>query len=330
MSAKSAGAAAPRGKDGAAAKTVRAVLEGVEGAPRGRSILPTGFSPLDDALGGGLRSGTLTLVGGVPGVGKTVAAMQWARTMARSGYSVVYACYEHDEPTLLGRLLLSELGDVASSDVRATSAEVRRMMWGLATGAVSLADALEGNAAVQEAHARLQEYGEQLWLHASSPIRTDMDALDALLPAGSEGRAVLFVDYLQKIPSAPGDAAVGLKDIAMQRDVAVIAIVAGDQAGLHRRRFRMQHLESAAALTYEADMVLLLNDKYAAVSKRHTAYDTVRAETFKQQVVLTIEKNREGPTGVNLGYRKDFLHYRFDPHGEHVEEQLVDEVIFLE
>ncbi|MFQ5555367.1 MAG: DnaB-like helicase C-terminal domain-containing protein [Acidimicrobiia bacterium] len=330
MSAKAAGGSGPQGKNVATARTVQAVLAGVESQPRGRSILPTGFSPLDDALGGGLRSGTLTLIGGVPGVGKTIAAMQWARSMARSGYGVVYACYEHDEPTLLGRLLLSELGDIAATDVRATSSEVRRMMWGLATGAVSLADASEGNEAVQAAHAGLQEYGDQLWLHASSPVRTDVDTLDALVPEGSEGKAVLFVDYLQKIPTDPGHAAIGLKDMAMRRDIAVIAIVAGDQAGLHRRRFRMQHLESAAALTYEADMVFLLNDKYAAVSKRHTAYDTVRAETFKQQVVVTIEKNREGPTGVNLGYKKDFLHYRFDPRGEHVEEQLVDEVIFLE
>ena len=38
--------------------------------PRGRTILPTGFYPLDESLGGGLRSGTLTLLGGIPGVGK--------------------------------------------------------------------------------------------------------------------------------------------------------------------------------------------------------------------------------------------------------------------
>ncbi len=293
--------------------------------------MPTGYSPLDDALGGGFRSGTLTLVGGVPGVGKTVAALQWARAMASSGYGVVYyACYEHDEPTLLGRLLLAELGDLASNEGMSTSSEVRRVMWGLATGAVELAEASAGNLMVRAAHARLESYSDRLWLHASSPVRNDVATLEAMLPTGSEGKAVLFVDYLQKVPGDPGEAAVGLKDIAMERDIAVIAIVAGDQAGLHRRRFRLQHLESAASLTYEADVVLLLNDKYSAVSKRHTAYDTVRAEKFKQQVVLTIEKNREGPTGVNLGFTKDFLHYRFHPAGEHVEEQLVDEVIFLE
>lgn len=312
------------------AKTVQSVLAGAAEEPRGRSISPSGFHPLDDALGGGLRSGTLTLLSGVPGVGKTVAAMQWARAMAVSGYGVIYACYEHDEPTMLGRLLLSELGDLVAAEKLSSSSELRRLMWGLATGAVELSDAAAGNLMIRTSHARLESYADHLWLHASSPIRTDLDALDAMVPADSPGKAVLFVDYLQKVPSDPGETAVGLKDIAMEHDIAVVAVVAGDQAGLHRRRFRMQHLESAAALAYEADVVLLMNDKYTAVSKRHTAYDSVRAETFKQEVVLTIEKNREGPTGVNMGYKKDFLHYRFDPEGEHVEEQLVDEVIFLE
>ena len=311
-------------------KSVHTILETVARQPRGRSIVPTGFDLLDDALFGGLRSGTLTLIGGVPGVDKTIAAMQWARSIARSGYRVVYACYEHDEPTMLGRLLLSELGDLSAGEGPNASSEVRRLLWGLATGAVDLGEAAAGNLMVRAAHANLQSYGDRLWLHASSPVRTDPYALDDMLVPGIEGKGVLFVDYLQKVPREPGAVAVALKDIAMERDVAVIAIVAGESTGLHRRRFRMQDLESAAALSYEADSILLLNEKYSAVSKRHTAFDTVRAETFKQEIVFTIEKNREGPTGVHLGFKKDFVHYRFHPNGERVEEQLVDEIVFLE
>lgn len=318
------------GREVISARSVQEVLAAVSQRPRGRSIMPTAFSPLDDALLGGLRSGTLTLIGGVPGVGKTVAAMQWARSMAERGYHVVYACYEHDEATLLGRLLLAQLGDLAQREGLTTSSDVRRLMWGLATGAVDLAEAAAGNLMVRAAYAQVESYGDRLWLHASSPTRTDTKMLDSMIPEGHEGRAVLFIDYLQKVPGGPAEVAVRLKDMAMERDIAVVSIVAGEQAGLNRRRFRMQHLDTAGPLSYEADVVFLINDKYAAVSKRHTAYDTVRAETFKQQVVLTIAKNREGPTGGNLGFTKDFVHYRFDPAGEHVEEQLIDEVIFIE
>ncbi len=37
--------------------------------------IPTGFTPLDDILNGGLRSGELMMVGGTFGVGKTIWAL---------------------------------------------------------------------------------------------------------------------------------------------------------------------------------------------------------------------------------------------------------------
>lgn len=47
--------------------------------------LPTGIPPLDDLLNGGLRPGTLTVIGARPGVGKTVIGLQVAIHAARSG-----------------------------------------------------------------------------------------------------------------------------------------------------------------------------------------------------------------------------------------------------
>src|SRR5207249_1021390 len=67
--------------------------------------ISTHFDPFDAVLGGGIRSGDLILVGGMPGVGKTVVTLQWARNMAISGETAIYACYEHEESALLGRLL---------------------------------------------------------------------------------------------------------------------------------------------------------------------------------------------------------------------------------
>ena len=73
--------------------------------PSQQVVLPTGFDPLDDVLAGGIRQGEVVLLGGKPGVGKTIASLQWARAMAQRGVVAVYLCYEHDEVTLLTRLL---------------------------------------------------------------------------------------------------------------------------------------------------------------------------------------------------------------------------------
>jgi len=43
--------------------------------------LPTGFSPLDEVLNGGVRPGELLIVGGPFGVGKTILGLQMARNV---------------------------------------------------------------------------------------------------------------------------------------------------------------------------------------------------------------------------------------------------------
>jgi replicative DNA helicase len=65
---------------------------------------PTGFSPLDAYLSGGVRSGELVLVGGPQGFGKTTWVLQVLRNIVAGGDHGVYFSYEHDESTILERL----------------------------------------------------------------------------------------------------------------------------------------------------------------------------------------------------------------------------------
>lgn len=72
---------------------------------------PLGIPPLDDLLGGGLTDGTLTLIAGLSGVGKSALACQAVRhaALARDlpGY---YAPLEGDQRTALSRVLSAETG----------------------------------------------------------------------------------------------------------------------------------------------------------------------------------------------------------------------------
>jgi len=61
------------------------------------------------------------------------------------------------------------------------------------------------------------------------------------------------------------------------------------------------------------------------VSRLHLAYDSTRAPEFRDQVVFSIEKNRNGLADVHLEFRKDFANHRFDPSGRWVSERLWDE-----
>ncbi|HUP75252.1 MAG TPA: DnaB-like helicase C-terminal domain-containing protein [Acidimicrobiales bacterium] len=294
----------------------------------------TGFSPLDGVLNGGIRAGDLLLIGGKPGQGKTIAALQWARHMALTGHTAVFACYEHDEITVLIRLLACELGEVIAEAGAVDEIRLDRLRAGLravSTGTARVREVLDSDVMLLDAEARLRVYAEKLILLRASGTRTDLPALARLVDECGGERTALFVDYLQKVPVRPEPpeeaervkrVAEGLKELALGARIAVVAVAAADRLGLTSKRLRLHHMRGSTALAYEADAAVVLNDKIAVVAKAHLAYDTTRSEEFRRRVVFSVEKNRNGPSDVELEFEKDFANFRFNPVGRWVAERL--------
>jgi replicative DNA helicase len=333
-----------------APRTVFSVLSGLEDelqAGQGKTFVPvpSGLGQLDHVLGGGIRAGDLILIGGSPGVGKTIATLQMARNIALSGGTAIYACYEHEESALLGRLLALELGEIpGSGDFDDHLEQMRLGLQEIASGGTrSVQDVLQGEGLVSRAYEHIESYGHRLWLVRASGAHTTIEALENMvkerMAAEPNSNIVLFVDYLQKVavhPEPPVEAekitqvTEQLKDMALSYKIPIVCVVAADKEGLQSRRLRLHHLRGSSALMYECDVAIILNDKFNTVSKVHLAYDPVRAETFKDWVVFTVEKNRGGPNLLDLEFRKDFLHFRFDPDGGLVQEKLIDERVYSE
>jgi replicative DNA helicase len=320
------------------ALAVLAELHQVERAPAQQSVLLTGFDPLDDVLGGGIRHGELVLLGGKPGAGKTIAALQWARTMAQQGVVAVYLCYEHDDITLLSRLLACELGEMvaaaAPGQLGLRYDELEARLRDVAAGAITLREAVDSDPLIDQAQRRLAVYADRLVLVTGSGAHTDVPAIGGVT-RGYEGQPVaLFVDYVQKVPVFPavpaerervGRVIESLKQLALDQKLAVIVIAAADQEGLDARRLHLRHFRGSTALAYEADAVVVLNDKLAVVSRVHVAHSPQRADEFRRQTVFSVEKNRNGTPDVHLEFEKDFSHYRFHPRGRWVAERLWSE-----
>lgn len=76
---------------GAAAR-VPVALESVTASAAQR--IPTGVSELDRVLGGGLVRGSLVLLAGEPGIGKSTLLLQAAASLAAAGTPVLYVCAE--------------------------------------------------------------------------------------------------------------------------------------------------------------------------------------------------------------------------------------------
>jgi replicative DNA helicase len=309
-------------------------------SPAGR-VWPTGFEPLDPYLGGGVRSRELTLLVGPQGLGKTTFAIQIVRNVVASGRPALLFSFEHDTTTLLERFIALEAGLAHGID----AVPLRRIREAMETpeGGGGLADRLDGTPGGAEAVAAVQAYGPRLFLHRSSGGSTTLavirDEVDAVIAQTGEAPLVV-VDYLQKVAtpedgSVVGDVAEhaveGLKDLALERDLPVLAIVAADMEGVHQgRRTMMHHMRGSSALAYEADVILVMNDKFDVVARHHLVYNTANAERFRDFVVVSIEKNRSGLDRIDLEFRKRFEQSRFDADGDAVSEQLVDERVFVD
>jgi replicative DNA helicase len=275
------------------------------------SVQPSGFPMLDAYLDGGLRGGELTLIGGAQGLGKTTLALQMLTHSALSGTGGVVISFEHDAPSLLARLIASVAPEAHDLDALSTN-RVRAALELADDSAGGLADRLAEIPGGAEALSAFGEVAERLLVHQATGSTTDLPTIaavvrDAMVRLG--GTPLVVVDYLQKVPvpgsRAPEDEQVtdvveGLKDLAVETGCPVVAIVAAEKEALAAgTRLRLHHLRGSSALAYEADVVLLLHDKYDIVARHHLVFNTSGAERFRSWAVLSIEKNRSGLQGVD-------------------------------
>ena len=306
--------------------------------------VPLGFTPLDKTIGTGLRTGELLLIGGAQGTGKTTMALQMARNVASGGQAnVLYICFEHDELYLLNRLIAAEscLMRLPQTNGALKIQEVRKEIlgsWGSETGEPAQ---LAANARLRPSLDRIARYGQNLFLLRGSQTAGTIEGIRQLVrqhrELSGDRRLLVVVDYLQKVPVIPEPPTEsekvtfvvnGLKDIALAEDVPMIAIVAADKEGLKASRLRNYHLRGSSAINYEADIIVILNEKYHIVAKVNIEFNPYQAQRFREWVVLSVEKNRGGQDAVDMEFEKHFEFSCFDPNGRVVQEKLIEERLY--
>ncbi len=306
--------------------------------------VPLGFTPFDKTIGNGLRAGELLLIGGAQGTGKTTMALQMARNVASGGQAnVLFLCFEHDEQYLLNRLVAMEsaLAHLPHRTGAIKIQDVRREILGTWMADGSGASQLADNPRLRPSLDRIARYGQNLFLLRGSQTASTIDNIRRLVQQhralSGDRRLLVIVDYLQKVPQIPEPASEtekvtfvvnGLKDIALSEEVPVIAIVAADKEGLKASRLRNFHLRGSSAINYEADIILILNEKYHIVAKVNIEFNPYQAQRFRDWIIVSVEKNRGGQDNVDLEFEKHFEFSCFDPNGRTVQEKLIEERLY--
>jgi replicative DNA helicase len=306
--------------------------------------VPLGFGLLDKTIGGGLRAGELLLIGGAQGTGKTTMAMQMARNVASSGQAnVLYICFEHEEQYLLNRLVALEscLAHLPQKTGAIKIQDVRKEIMASWMGEGQGGSGLTANQKLRPSLDRIARYGQNLFLMRGSQTATTVENIRKLVQQhrvlSGDRRLMVVVDYMQKVPVFPEPITEsekvtyvvnGLKDIALSEQVPMISIVAADKEGLKAQRLRNHHLRGSSAINYEADIILIINEKYQVVAKVNIEFNPYQAQRFRDWVIVSVEKNRGGQDNIDLEYEKHFEYSCFDPNGRTVQEKLIEERLY--
>jgi replicative DNA helicase len=239
----------------------------------GMNGVPCGLPYLDNLIGGFQRS-DLTIIGARPGVGKTALALNFALHAAEHGYAVGFVSAEQPAEQVTQRML-AMLGRIPAYKLR-TPTLLQEEEWQRLTAAT----------------AKLRDLNIKI-VDASAPT-IDQVARDVEI-IGSD---IVFVDYVQRL-KAPGSSsydrvsnvALGLKEVARDRDVPVIALAQINRAGAGGAT--MENLKGSGDLEQEADEILLLERK--------------KGETI---ATMALDKNRHGPTGmVTLHFDRESMKF---------------------
>jgi replicative DNA helicase len=301
-------------------------------------IWPTGFPILDESIGGGMRAGALNVLAGPQGQGKSTMALQMCRNAAAAGCSAVMFSFELEAEVLLQRLISLEAGLMFGTSAPPIS-QIREAFDGKG-GIGGLPERLLETAGSMglDALMSIGKYSDRLVIHRSTSAHTDMAAINENAKevyADTGQPPLIVVDYLQKVK--PFDRTMSeeqqitlitqqLKDLAIDFASPVLALSSADRDGLNPgQRMRARHLKGSTALAYEPDIVMIMNTKADIVNRDALVYDINGLERMREWTVVTLEKNRQGATGLDIEFRKKFMQGRFDIDGSIVSERLVEE-----
>jgi replicative DNA helicase len=254
----------------------RAFWEHRKRVESGVGAVPTGFTPLDTILGGGMLRSGLYILAARPGMGKTTAALQFADSIAANVGPVLFVSLEMSLEQIEGKRI-ARVSGIPSDEI------------------------LLGNGKNLD-YRKIRSAAEELKnlpLHISRRPAATVAQIRRMAK-GIPDLQCLVVDYLGKI--APGNPRASryeattaisgdLKTLAVELGVPVLCLAQlnRENTGRNDKRPQLSDLRDSGAIEQDADGVIMLHreDYYDADETPLKPWESVALE-------LIVRKNRHG------------------------------------
>ncbi|HEX3777561.1 MAG TPA: DnaB-like helicase C-terminal domain-containing protein [Polyangiaceae bacterium] len=241
----------------------------------------TGFSSLDRMLSGGLRTGTVLSISGMPGVGRTAFALLIGYMAARAKAGVVFASAALDATEVVARLtaraLYREYPDAHTH-------------YGMIWSGQAWQDAATHRAVADSVETVVKKVGAQFHLYRASGLESTNSLAECAAHQWSRSeRAVLVVDDIEAF-SAAGDGSASHAAAANGSMEGRVTHVAYDL-----RRIADQGCSVIfTTLARHADLVA----PAATLAGELRADSATVSEASERSLEFSVYKNRIGETGV--------------------------------
>lgn len=249
--------------------------------------MPTGLDDLDDVLSGGLRPGSLVIIGARPSMGKTALGMTIGLHAAQT-YSVGMLSMEMSRSDVNDRLI-AMLGRVSLSSVLRPN-RTPQLDWSRVTDGI------------EAARVRAFQVSDQSGLNIIQ-VRNKARNLKRM-----HGLDVLVVDYIGLMSGLDSRAprayqleeiSRGLKSLAKEINICVLCLAQVNRKVEERTDSMpvLSDLRDSGAIEQDADIVLFVHRPIQAKPDM--------GDEWKHFARLSVAKNRQGPSGriINLHYQ---------------------------
>jgi replicative DNA helicase len=248
---------------------------------------PTGLAILDRMLAGGLRTGALMSITGVPGVGKTAFSLLLAYMAARARAGVVFTSVALDETEVMARLAARALHREHPDSLTPYGSIWSGQAWQDDGTRRVVSAALE---------TVVKKVGSHLYMHRAEPFESTHQVGNAVAHLwGRHDRVVLIVDGAEAFCAA---------DAEGRHSVQANASIDGRVAQVAYELRKLSEQGCAVVITSQArfaDLVspaATLSAELRAVERTPAPMADRLLALGARPVDLVVTKNAVGPTGI--------------------------------
>jgi len=282
----------------AVAYTLQSFLKSVEESKRA-AFIPTGFSPLDNILDGGLYAG-LYVVGAISSLGKTTFCLQIADQIAAAGHDVLVFSLEMARNELIAKSIsrLTLIRDLAENASTANAKTTRGILTGTRYASYSQME----RELIQRSIAAYGEYARNIYItEGIGNVGVEEIREKVRKHIKLTGKApVLVIDYLQII--APADmratdkqntdkAVLELKRLSRDYSIPVIGISSFNRDN-YTAPVNLASFKESGAIEYSSDVLIGL--QYEGMDYQEGEADKAREKRIRELMKQAVEAGKAG------------------------------------